>query len=219
MSVTYQLLITNMRIFSEGKESLYHPLITSVTRRKAKEHWLAKKKKPTLLTPYHPLITSITIRVCLAPGHPAPGCVRTHLRKWHPRTKTAPACVRPSPSAAYLLHTPIPPQRCHLRRAPSASPLLRPLYRPLPQRTVSRALRRPLPRHAAPHSFRAARGGAAQATRGEGRTAPPFQKDSVTTLYGCPTGFGRDNAVEGGGRDATPDLLVKHPNTIVATYV
>jgi len=30
----------------------------------------------------------------------------------------------------------------------------------------------------------------------------------------------RDDAEEGGGwRDGTPNLLLKHPNTIVATYV
>jgi hypothetical protein len=37
------------------------------------------------------------------------------------------ACVRVSPSEPYLLHHPIPPPHCHLRRAPSASPSPRPL--------------------------------------------------------------------------------------------
>jgi len=39
-------------------------------------------------------------------------------------------------------------------------------------------------------------------------------------LYECPVGSGRDYAVEGGRRrDATPDLLLKHPNTTVGIYV
>jgi hypothetical protein len=38
--------------------------------------------------------------------------------------------------------------------------------------------------------------------------------------YGCPIVSERDVTVEGGRRrDATPNVLLKHPNTVVATYV
>jgi len=38
--------------------------------------------------------------------------------------------------------------------------------------------------------------------------------------YRCPAGSGRDGATEGERRrDAAPDLLLKHSNTTVATYV
>ena len=42
----------------------------------------------------------------------------------------------------------------------------------------------------------------------------------IPRSYGCSAGSGRDDATEGGRRrDATPDLLLKHLNTMVATYV
>jgi hypothetical protein len=37
--------------------------------------------------------------------------------------------------------------------------------------------------------------------------------------YGCPADIEKDDAIKGGRRDATPDLLVKHSNTTVAAYV
>jgi hypothetical protein len=46
--------------------------------------------------------------------------------------------------------------------------------------------------------FRAPRGAcAARATRGEGHTAPPIQKDLAVASYGCSADAGRDNAAEG----------------------
>jgi hypothetical protein len=61
-------------------------------------------------------------------------------------------------------------------------------------------------------SFRAPRGArATRATRGEGRAAPPIRKNPAAALYGCPASPRR--------RNATPDLVFKHPNTTVATYI
>jgi hypothetical protein len=38
--------------------------------------------------------------------------------------------------------------------------------------------------------------------------------------YGCPAGSKRDDATESGRKsDATPNLILKHPNAMVATYV
>jgi hypothetical protein len=72
----------------------------------------------------------IVVTVCLAPRCPTSEHVRTHLKKRHPRTQTTPACVRASPSVAYLIRTPIPPPCCHLRRAPSGNAPAAPLHRP-----------------------------------------------------------------------------------------
>ena len=42
----------------------------------------------------------------------------------------------------------------------------------------------------------------------------------IPSSYGCPAGSGRDDVAEGGRRrDAKADLLLKYPNTTVATYV
>jgi hypothetical protein len=42
----------------------------------------------------------------------------------------------------------------------------------------------------------------------------------IPRSYGCIDGSGRNDAAEGGRRiDATPYLLLKHPNTTVATYI
>jgi hypothetical protein len=53
--------------------------------------------------------------------------------------------------------------------------------------------------------------------------APLIQKDPAAVSYGCLAGvtrIHRDNATEGEERrEPTPDLLLKHPNTTVATYV
>jgi hypothetical protein len=120
------------------------------------------------------------------------GRVRTYLRNQHPRTGNC--------AAAYLFHTPISPPRCHLKRAPFASPPTR---------------------HVAPRPFHAARGArVARAARGEGRAAPLIRKDPVAASYGCPAGSGKDDAAKGGSRrEATFNLLLKHPIKTVATYV
>ena len=66
--------------------------------------------------------------------------------------------------------------------------------------------------------FRTPRGPcAARATRGEGHAAPPIRKDPAAALYGFPVGVGRDDVAEGGKERCNPDLLLKHPNTTVAT--
>jgi hypothetical protein len=127
----------------------------------------AKKKANTMASWDH--MKRGTVRLAL-------GRVQTHHQKWHPHTETA--CVRASPSAAYLLHTPILPPPCHLGRAPSASPS---------------------PRRATLCPFRASREArAVWATRGEGRVTPPIWKDTVMASYECLAGSGRDDAVEGG---------------------
>jgi hypothetical protein len=72
--------------------------------------------------------------------------------------------------------------------------------------------------HAALHFTRAAR-----VTRGEGVTSP-IQKDPVAASYRrtdalpAPEGGHSETMQQKTRRDTTPDLLLKHPNAIVATY-
>jgi hypothetical protein len=132
------------------------------------------------------------LSVRLALGLSVPGRVRT-LR--HLRTETTPACVRVSPSVAYLLHTPIPPTRCHLRRC-------KPHIAPSPQ---------PLQRHA---RFPMHTGPASPERQEEkARAVPPIQKDS--TRMDALLALGETMQQKVGRRNATSDLLLRHPKTIV----
>ena len=65
--------------------------------------------------------------------------------------------------------------------------------------------------------------GPAPPEREEGKGAAPLVwKDPTAASYGCPAGAGRrtyrDGATEGEKEDATPNLLLKHVYTALATY-
>jgi hypothetical protein len=56
-------------------------------------------------------------------------------------------------------------------------------------------------------------------TRGV-RSSLILHPSPIPRPYGCSVGSGRDDATKGGRRrDATSDLILKHPNIMVATYI
>ena len=73
---------------------------------------------------------------------------------------------------------------------------------------------------AAPCPFHAARGARiARAARGEGRVAPLILKDPARRRVDALSAPGETMQQKVGMRDVTSDVLLKHPNTILATYV